>query len=458
MKENNPVLTPLQEYFKSGKTRSVDSRISALKRLKKEICVREEEIEEALHLDFGKGMVDTYLTEILMAIEEIDEAIRSLRKWCRPRRAPVGMTNFPARGKIYAEPFGVVLIISPWNYPFQLAMSPLVGAIAAGNCVAVKPSAQTAHTSRILCQIVESAFEKGHAAVFEGDHSVCDRLIEQHPDFIFFTGSPTIGRTIMEKASRMLIPVVLELGGKSPCIVDQTADIEEAARRIAWGKFINAGQTCVAPDYVLVQREVENALTEALIKWIQKLWYQDGTLSSEFPSIINERHFDRLKALCSDGRILYGATGDRTTCKLEPTVLVDVSPEHPVMQEEIFGPVLPVLPFESLTDAIQFVTNRPKPLALYLFSRNPESIKRILNETSSGGACINNTIMHLTSVHLPFGGVGESGMGKYHGKYSFDTFSNLKSVLIQPAKWEMRLKYPPHEQGKIQKIKRLLRK
>ncbi|MCI8497001.1 MAG: aldehyde dehydrogenase family protein [Clostridiales bacterium] len=458
MDEKERLLKPVRQYFESGATREPGQRTAALRRLHCEIGNREHDIEEALRLDFGKGAVDTYLTEILMTLEEIDVAIRHLRRWSRPKRASVGLANFPARGKVYAEPFGVVLVISPWNYPFLLAMAPLVGAVAAGNCVALKVSAQTPHTSRILTEIVRAAFEDGHAAVFEGGHEICDRLIEEKPDMVFFTGSAAVGRRIMEKASRNLIPVVLELGGKSPCIVDETADLDEAARRIAWGKFLNAGQTCVAPDYILAQDSIKEELQGKLIKWIQKLWYQEGRLSDQFPSIISERHFDRLMGLCDGGRILCGGGGDRPARKIEPTVLTDVTPDSALMQEEIFGPVLPVLSCQNMMEAIQFVNDRPKPLALYFFSRDKKAIRQIIRETSSGGACINNTVMHLTSSHLPFGGVGESGMGKYHGKYSFDTFSNRKAVLFQPAKWEMRLKYPPHKEDKIKTVKRLLRK
>ncbi len=443
-------------YFAKGETFDCNHRIVCLLRLKEAIQAREEAIFEALRLDFGKSAFDTYTTEILQVLDEIDTFIRHLKKWAHPKRVSPGLVHFPAEARICRQPYGVVLVISPWNYPFMLALSPLVGAVAAGNCVILKPSAQTPHTSQLLAELIADTFLPEHVTVALGDHTVSDALLELPFDFIFFTGSPAIGKKVMEKAAAHLAPVVLELGGKSPCIVDRTADLEAAARRIVWGKFVNAGQTCVAPDYLLVDRAVEQELLAHMAAAIQKFYYRGGVLSEDYPQIINRRHFDRLMTLMESGEIYCGGAGDPDTRKIAPTILRNVSPDSAVMQEEIFGPILPVLGYTSLRDAVSFVNSRPKPLALYYFSKDQKMIQALLTCTASGGACINNTVMHVASEKLPFGGVGSSGMGIYHGRYSLDTFSNIRSILLQPSSMEMKLKYPPHDKDKVKRIKRLL--
>lgn len=448
-----------KQYFSKGETFDCNHRIVCLLRLKEAIRKREPEIFDALRQDFGKCAFDTYTTEVLQVLDEIDTFVRHLKKWAKPERVRPGLVHFPAKGRVLRQPYGVVLVISPWNYPFMLALSPLVGAVAAGNCVILKPSAQTPHTSRLLADLIADAFLPEHVTVALGDHTVSDILLEQPFDFIFFTGSPSIGRKVMEKAAAHLTPVVLELGGKSPCIVDRTADLEAAARRIVWGKYVNAGQTCVAPDYLLVDRTVEEELLSYMAAAIRQFYYTaGGALSDDYPQIINQKHFERLMSLMGSGELYCGGTGDPDTRKIAPTILRGVSPDSAVMQEEIFGPILPVLEYTSLREAVSFINSRPKPLALYYFSRDRKMARALLTCTTSGGACVNNTVMHVASEKLPFGGVGNSGMGVYHGRYSLDTFSNLRGVLIQAPSMEMKLKYPPHSPEKVGRVKRLLGK
>lgn len=444
-------------YFAAGETLEINKRIISLLHLKQAIQTHEQDILAALQADFSKCPFDTYTTELLMVLNEIDSFVHHLERWSKPKTVSAGIFNFPARGCIYCQPFGVVLIIAPWNYPFMLAMSPLVGAIAAGNCVTLKPSSQTSHTAEVIQMIVSETFLPDHVQVVLGGHQNADALLELPYDFIFFTGSPKVGKKVMAKAAEHLTPVVLELGGKSPCIVDKTANLQQAAKRIVWGKFVNAGQTCVAPDYLLVEKEVKDELLTYMKQYIREFYYTaEGNLSEDFPQIINQKHWARLVALFESGTIICGGTADAQTRKIEPTILADVPLDSAVMQEEIFGPVLPVIAFSDLTEIIRWINSKPKPLALYFFSTDRKRIKAVLNSTSSGGGCINDTIMHVSSEKLPFGGVGNSGMGIYHGKYSFDTFSNIRSILHKSSKWEINLKYPPHEEDKIAKLKKLL--
>ena len=445
-----------KSYFSTGETLDINRRLICLLRLKKAIQAREQKIMDALLEDFGKCPFDTYTTEILMVLDEINAFVRHLKHWSRPRRASAGLINFPSAGRIYSQPFGCVLVISPWNYPFMLALSPLVGAIAAGNCVILKPSSQTPHTTAVLAELIEDAFQPGHAAVVTGGHDQSDRLLELPFDFIFFTGSPSVGKKVMAKAAEHLTPVVLELGGKSPCIVDRSADLETAAKRIVWGKFVNAGQTCVAPDYLLADRRITALLLENIKREITAFYYQDGRLSQDYPRIINAKHFARLSNLLSCGEVFCGGELYPEENRIAPTVLVGVSPDSAVMQEEIFGPVLPVLEVDRIEEAIDFVNSRPKPLALYCFTASKQVMRQVLKNTSSGGGCINDTVMHVSSERLPFGGVGASGMGRYHGKASFETFSHFRSILHKPVRMEMRVKYPPHDENKIKRVKKLL--
>ncbi len=445
-------------YFASGKTLEVEQRILCLRRLKWAIQAHEQEAFDALQADFSKCPFDTYTTEILLVLNEIDDFVKHLKRWSKPKRVHAGIFNFPSRGRICYQPFGTVLVIAPWNYPFMLALLPLVGAVAAGNCVTLKPSSQTPHTSEVLRKIVNEAFPAEQVQAVLGDHRVSDALLDLPYDFIFFTGSPTVGKKVMAKAAEHLTPVILELGGKSPCIVDKTANLRQAAKRIVWGKFVNAGQTCVAPDYLLVEQSIKDELLEYIKQYIGAFYYTaEGKLSQDFPQIISLKHYHRLTSMIADGRVICGGKSDAEMRKIEPTVLDNLPSDSAAMQEEIFGPVLPVLEFSDLEEAIDHVNAMPKPLALYFFSTDKKAIKTVLRRTSSGGGCINDTVMHVSSEKLPFGGVGNSGMGVYHGRYSFEAFSNIRSILHKSSKWEINLKYPPHAADKISTVKKFLR-
>lgn len=442
--------------FDGGQTLPLEARRASLRALRAAVTRHEQRLLEGLQADFGKCAFDGYATEILMVLEEIDEAVRRLSRWAKPRRVGVGLANLPASGRIHPQPLGAVLVLSPWNYPILLALAPVVGALAAGNTVVLKPTTQTPHVLQELSALLQEAFPQGEVQVAVGGHDVSDALLTQPFDLIFFTGSAAVGRHVMELASRHLTPVVLELGGKSPCLVAASADLQRAARRIAWGKFVNGGQTCVAPDYLLVEEAVAQPLLEELLAAVRQFYEVDGRLSPDFAAIISDRHYARLMGYCADGQVRCGGRGDAATRRMEPTILTGVSPEAAVMQEEIFGPVLPILTVPSMQAAVDFVRARPNPLALYLFTRDRKQAEWVLAHTASGGGCINDTVMHVSCVKLPFGGVGMSGMGKYHGKASFDTFSNLRGILHKSARWEVPLKYPPHRPGKVDVLKRLM--
>jgi aldehyde dehydrogenase (NAD+) len=364
--------------------------------------------------------------------------------------------HFLSRSRIYHEPYGVVLIISPWNYPFQLTIAPLIGAIAAGNCVLIKPSEFSPATSALMAKMIAEIFDPDYLAVFQGDAEATQQILAEKFDYIFYTGSTAVGRIIMTAAARHLTPVTLELGGKSPCIVDQDARLDYGIKRIAWGKFLNAGQTCIAPDYVLVHRKIKEAFVEEMIRTIHTFYGEDPMESPDYARIINERHFNRLLRLTEKGRILSGGNSRRKDLYVAPTLIDQVSPDDPVMQEEIFGPILPLIEYDDIDEAIAFVNQRPKPLALYCFSENKQIQDRVLRETSSGGGCINDTISHIGSQELPFGGIGESGMGGYHGKVSFDTFTHQRGILFRSNLVDMPLRYPPYR-GRVSLLKVLFR-
>lgn len=442
-------------FFHTQATKTYDFRICQLKKLEQWMDQNEAEILSALHSDLGKSDYEGYLTEAAMVKQELKDAIRHLKRWMKPQRAPTAIGQFPGRCRMISEPYGVALIMSPWNYPFQLTLAPLIGAIAAGNCAVLKPSAYSAATSALIARMAKELFEPQYIAAVEGGRHEIAGLLEQKFDYIFFTGSPNVGRLVMEKASVHLTPVSLELGGKSPVIVDETADIALTARRLAWGKCVNAGQTCVAPDYVLVHHSREQALMEALIGEMRSMYTSAPLMNPDWPKIINERHFNRLVALLQNGVVSHGGQIDRAANKIAPTLLTDVQWDDPIMQEEIFGPILPILTYRRIDEAIAQIQKRPKPLALYLFTRNAETEKRVLGEISFGGGCVNDTVLHLATPHMPFGGVGESGMGGYHGKHSFDTFSHTKSILKRFAKPDVPLRYPPYG-GKMKWIKKMM--
>ncbi len=418
-----------KEFFRSGKTRDIGFRIDALKKLKDVITRHEKDILAAVYADLHKDEIDAYSTEISGVYNEIKAAIANVRDWAAREKVPTPIFMMPSKSYIYKEPYGVTLIIAPWNYPFQLLMTPLVGAIAAGNTAILKPSELSSHTAALLEKIINASFPKEYLCVVQGAAPETQALLALPVDYIFFTGSVPVGKVVMAAAAGNLTPLTLELGGKSPAIVHESANLKTAASRISWGKFLNAGQTCIAPDYILVHESIKDAFIDELIKVILKFYGEDASLHPRYCRIINDRHFQRLSALIDDKKIIYGGKINPTDRYIEPTLLCPVNWDDPVMQDEIFGPILPIIPYSDLDDAIGKINERPKPLALYMFVNDKVVRRKIIRETSFGGGAVNNTIMHIVSHLLPFGGVGPSGMGHYHGKYSFETFSHTKSVL-----------------------------
>lgn len=443
-------------FFESGRTLDVNFRRQALRSLGSLIRENISRIAEALNADLGKSAFESYATETGIVLEEISRHIRHLKRWTSTKRVGSPLAAFPARSFIVPEPYGCSLIISPWNYPFQLAMAPLAGAISAGNCAIIKPSEYSIHTSALLEQLINNNFDPGHIKVINGDAKTSQNLLGLKHDIIFFTGSPQIGKIVMKAAAEHLTPVVLELGGKSPCMIDETANLKQAARRIVWGKLINAGQTCIAPDYVLIPQLRLGEFASLAHSEIKKMYGDNILHNPEYPKIINQIHFNRLSALLADASAGEMPRTDASSLKIEPAILNNPPTDSPVMQEEIFGPILPLVPYETMNDAIAFVRARPKPLALYIFSSSKKNQQILLRQLSAGGICINDTIMHFTNANLPFGGVGNSGMGSYHGKHSFDSFTHYKPVLHRISWPDIPLRYPPFG-NKLNLIKKILR-
>ena len=440
----------LRRFFASGVTRDLAFRRETLKRLKRAVIAREKEITDALWTDLHKSAYESRMTETGMVLQELKTQLRCLRRWARLRRKSSPLFLFGSRSRVLREPYGTVLIMSPWNYPFQLQLVPLIGAIAAGNCVLLKPSPLAPETARVTERLVRDAFDPGHVTLLTGGPDVASRLLEEPFDYIFFTGSPQTGKQVMAAAARQLIPVTLELGGKSPCIADVGADTDIAARRIVWGKFLNAGQTCVAPDYLLVHRSLKKELTEKMIRQIVRCFGPTPETSPDYPRMITPEAADRMARLIRSGRILYGGTVDREQRYVAPTLLDEVSPESPLMQEEIFGPLLPVLEFSERDEAVRFVNAGSSPLALYYFGKK-EGAREIVGKIRSGGVCINDTVLHAAHPRLPFGGTGGSGMGAYHGRYGFETFSRPRAVLETSVRIDIPLRYPPYKPLKLLK-------
>lgn len=448
------IVTAQRDFFDRNQTRDVGFRKTMLLRLLRAIRENENMIYDALYADLGKSRAETYMTEIAMVTEEIKTMLRNLEAWSRPRRTGGTMATFPARNTVYSEPYGVVLILSPWNYPFNLSMTPLVGAMAAGNCVVLKCSRHSAHTSAVVQKILRENYQKEYVCCLEAD-SDYDEVLKQKYDYIFFTGSPRVGKTVMKSASENLIPVSLELGGKSPCIVDETANLEIAARRIVWGKFLNAGQTCISIDYVLVQESVKGKLIKCLNAEIQKR-YTNAEQSDLYPNIISRHHYDRLcKLLDTEAMVIGGAKNDEAM-KIAPAILPEADFDHAVMQEEIFGPLLPVIGYTDLSKTLMDLKKRPRPLACYFFSEDRAAARCVVQELPFGGGCINDTMLHISNNHLPFGGVGNSGMGAYHGRYSFDTFSHKKGVLQNSTAIDLCMRYAPFDEKKLRLLKHFL--
>ncbi len=446
----------LRASFDRGRTRPLAWRLAQLHGLQRFVRERAEEIHQAVHADLGKPRTESFIAEIGYLEGELEHSIKALAGWMKPDRVSTPIVAQPGRSRIYKDPLGVVLIIAPWNYPVQLAVAPLIGAIAAGNCAIVKPSEIAPHTSEMLAALLPQYLDAECVQIIEGGIPETTELLAERFDHIFYTGNGMVGRIVMTAAAKHLTPVTLELGGKSPCIIDRDVDLKVAARRIAWGKFYNAGQTCVAPDYVLAHRDVHERFLEQIRAQLVEFYGADPAQSPDFARIINQRHHDRLTAMLEGATAVAGGQHDRESRYIAPTVLRDVTPECPVMQSEIFGPILPVLPVDSIDDAISFVNRGDKPLALYVFSNDTSVQDAVLERTSSGGATVNHAWMHLGVPGLPFGGVGESGMGAYHGRASFDTFTHHKSVLRKPLAIDPPLIYPPYSQTKTKWIERLL--
>ncbi|MDY6938631.1 MAG: aldehyde dehydrogenase [Cyanobacteriota bacterium] len=447
------ILDRQRQFFATGKTKNINFRIEQLERLKQAILDRQQAIVEAVNADLRRPEFEAYFE--IASISEVKYALKRLKSWTKPKWMGMPLDQFPASAWIYPEPLGVVLIIGPWNYPFQLLISPLVGAIAAGNCAILKPSEIAENTSRVVADLIRDTFDPEFVAAIEGGVETSQQLLEQKFDRIFFTGGTKIGRIVMEAAAKNLTPVTLELGGKSPCIVDADVDLNVAAKRITWGKFINAGQTCIAPDYLLVDRKVKSELLEGIKKYIGEFYGDDPSQSPDFARLIGQRHFDRVAEFVNDGKVVIGGETKPEERYIAPTVLDEISWDDPVMEDEIFGPILPVLEYTNLSEAIEQVNQRPKPLALYIFSRDKQKQKQVLSQTSSGGVCVNDTVMQVGVTALPFGGVGDSGIGSYHGKYSFDTFSHYKSVLNKGLWLDLDWRYAPYE-GKLDFLKKVI--
>lgn len=433
-----------RDFFTSHKTKSIHYRKEQLKRFKKILKENEQELYEAIQKDFGKSVYETYETELSIIYHEINLALKKVKQWSKPRRVRTNLANLPGSSRIYSDPYGTTLVIGAWNYPYQLTLVPVVSAIAAGNTVVIKPSELAANTSAIMAKLINDNFDHGLMYVQQGGIPETTDLLEQKFDKIFFTGSTKVGKIVYQAAAKHLTPVTLELGGKSPTFVFPDTNLKMAAKRIAWGKFLNGGQTCVAPDYLLVHKDIQDRFLKELKNQILNVQGENPKESEAYVRIINKANFHRLTALIDKDKIYYGGDTDEESLYISPTILYNVCFDDKVMEDEIFGPILPVITFDNLNDVISEVNNRPKPLSLYAFTSKSKIKRKLLNEISFGGGCLNDTIMHLTNSNLPFGGVGNSGTGNYHGKAGFDAFSHQKSVLSKAMWFEPFLKYQPY--------------
>ena len=447
-----------REYFSTGETKDINFRIEKLKKLRDVLKSEEEKVFEALKKDLMKSSFESYVTEVAMVYDEINMHIKNIKKWSKKRRVKTPLVQFPAKSFIQLEPYGVVLIIGPFNYPFMLTMDPLIGAIAAGNTAVIKPSESAPETSKILKEILEKVFDEKYVLHVnpERGKEVVEELLKEKFDYIFFTGSATVGKIVMKAASQYLTPVTLELGGKSPCIIDKDCKLELAARRIVWGKLLNSGQTCVAPDYLYVHKDIEEEFIKKLEEEIKNQFGDNPLESKDYSKMVNEREFNRVLSYIDKEKLVFGGNYNRKTFQIEPTILKNVTWDDPVMEREIFGPIFPILTFENLDEVLRVVNSKDKPLALYYFSEDKNKIEKVLNSTSSGGVTINDTLVHVSSSYLPFGGVGNSGMGEYHGKYSFDLFSNKKGVMNRKTFLDLKIRYAPF-QNKLTIVKKIMK-
>jgi len=450
------IVSSQKKFYLTGETLELKFRLKYLKKLYHSIANLEDEISDALYRDFRKSKFEAFGTEIALIQEEIKYFLKKLPKLMKPKRLKSSLVSLPSKSYVYHEPFGHSLIIGPWNYPVMLMFQPLVGSVAAGNCVILKPSELAENTSKIVKKIVDEVFHEAHVAVIEGGAETTQELLNVNFDHIFFTGSEKVGKIVYEAAAKHLTPCILELGGKSPCIVDEDANIDLAARRIVWGKLINAGQSCVAPDYLLVHKNIKKQLLDRIIAYIKKFYGEQPENSPDYPRIINNKNFERLQSFLDNGKTLIGGQSDPVQKYISPTVLDDISWEDPVMHEEIFGPILPIIEFLELDGALDKIRERPKPLALYYFSKNKKKQEKVLNEVGFGGGCINDTMFQFGSPNLPVGGVGDSGIGNYHGKESFLAFSNSKGIVKKNVKIDIPFRYPPYE-GKLSLLKSIFK-
>ncbi|EXJ23425.1 Aldehyde dehydrogenase [Alkalibacterium sp. AK22] len=445
-----------KNYFYQGDTLSIEFRKKQLRKLKQLLADNQDQIIEAIHKDFSKAPFEIYVSELLVVYDEINYMLKNMKKLARPEKVKTPLLHFYSKSRLLKDPLGSVLIISPWNYPLSLALTPLVGALAAGNCVVLKPSEISSHTSALMNKLLSGTFPKEYVSVCEGDAETTQTLLKQGFDHCFFTGSTEVGRKIMQAAGKTLTPVTLELGGKSPCIVTEDADLVKAACRIVWGKFVNAGQTCIAPDFVLVHESVKNRLI-LLIQEVIKRFYGEGPIDNpDYSGIITEKHFDRLLDLIEEERVIHGGSYERNSLKITPTLIDEPDWASPIMQEEIFGPLLPIKSYESIVDVVHTLQDKPKPLALYLFTESEVYKEFVMESLSFGGGCINDTIIHFANANLPFGGVGESGTGSYHGKYSFDTFTHKKGIIEKTTLFDLPLRYPPYDNNTLKWLKKMV--
>lgn len=455
LSDTQPIIDQQREFFESNATRDIGFRIEQLKKLRKAIQENEENIYAALNADFRKSKFETFATEIGIVYEEISIMLKNVKKWATPELVKDTIANFPSRNYIYQDPYGVTLIIGAWNYPFQLTLAPVVGAIAAGNTCVIKPPRAAMHTYQVIQKIISENFNPEFLAVLD-EHSDNKEMLSHRYDYIFFTGGVEVGKTIARAAAEFLTPTTLELGGKSPCIVDKNADVEVAARRVAWGKFLNGGQTCVAPDYLLLHDDVKEKFYDAFAKAVTSFYGNNPQDSADYPRIINDKHYTRLASMIRDGKIIVGGKTDDESRYIAPTMIEIDSMDHPLMNDEIFGPILPVLSITSIDEAISIVKQFEKPLAFYIFSNNYANQQKCLNSIQFGGGCVNDTISHFVNPDLPFGGVGNSGVGAYHGKFSFDTFTHKKAVCNKVTWPDIPLRYPPYV-GKLGLVKQVMK-
>jgi len=442
------IISHQRGFFKSQKTKDLDYRLSLLKALKVEILVNEQAVIDALNKDFKKSEFEAYLSEFGIVISELNLAIKHLKKWAKPKRIKSSLLTFPSKDYLYQEPFGTILILAPWNYPFLLAMEPLIMALAAGNTVVVKPSELTVHTSKVITRIIKNVFPESHATSIEGGVEISTALLAQKWDYIFFTGSTKIGKIVAQAAAKYLTPVVLELGGKSPCIIDDSVNLKLVARRLVWGKFLNGGQTCIAPDYVIAKSNIKQELIAVLKTEILRRYGENPEGSPDFPRIINKNNIKRLETLLMDSSIAFGGEINANEYYISPTIVDEPNLNSQLMQEEIFGPILPILTYDTEEDIEQIIWNIEKPLSFYVFSNNTSFIKETIEKYSFGGGVINDLLIHFGNHRLPFGGVGASGMGKYHGKHGFNTFSNTKPIVKRGNWFDPSFRYAPYK-GKM---------